>query len=100
MKPLQGIGASQFGKFPGFQSNNMGCSPCMNIGNGLPDFTDRNSFPTFFLTKSGSFEKSPNNSFVFYSRPTPTARMGNTLNNNSNNINNNSNNLGNNLKKQ
>jgi len=48
-------------------TSNFGYSPSIGMG-GLPDFNERGSFPTFFLTKSGSFDKSPGNSFIIHAR--------------------------------
>ncbi len=45
----------------------------LSIGGGgsafaLPDFNDRGSFPSFFLQKSGSIDKSRNSSFIQFTR--------------------------------
>jgi hypothetical protein len=50
-------------------ASTFGISPSVCYGGGLPDFSDRGSFPTFFVAKSGSFDKSPAGSFMILNRP-------------------------------
>lgn len=67
MHPSQNsYGTSTFNKQMINVQTSFGLSPMNGAVGGLPEFADRGSLPTFFITKSGSMDKSPNSGFIHF----------------------------------
>eukprot|EP00347_Sterkiella_histriomuscorum_P017956 403347340 len=84
-QPFKGIGAMNQSAQLSFQNSINKPQAQQGLPSfALPEFTDRGSFPTFFMQKSGSIEKSRNSSFVQYSK---AMNKNNQINKNGNNSN-------------